>query len=191
MKPKRNQPQTPDEPQGRDLFSTPNYAVDLLVPFIPPNIKVIWECAVGSGHLAIRLMHFGYEVIGSDITTSSPFNFVTGEGNARSLPVPGNYAVITNPPYSLKRQFFKRCVDLSCPFALLVPADYSLWMIDAIRDYKCEKIIPSRRIDYITPNGKSGKGSAAQFHSLWLTQGFNIGKSETFVELSLKDKENI
>lgn len=190
IKPKRGQPQTPDEPQGRDLFETPAYAVDLLVPFIPKHIATVWECAAGSGRITRRLEYHKFQVISSDIRGIEPFNFLTSVGEFYEF----NYeetAIITNPPFSLKRQFFERCISLSVPFALLLPADYSLWTIDAVRDYKCEKIVPSRRIDYITPNGKSGKASTAQFHSMWLTQGFSIGKSETFVELSLQQKENV
>ena len=141
-KPKLGQPRTPDEPQAHDLFETPNYAVDLLVPFIPKQIKKIWECAVGEGRLARRLQHHGYVLLGSDVRDcgGAYYNFITGDG--ADISWTENYAIVTNPPFSLKRLFFLRCLELSVPFALLMPADYSLWMIDAIRDYKCEKIIP-------------------------------------------------
>lgn len=71
-KPKTTQPETPNKVQGRDLFQTPNYATNLLVPFIPKNIDTIWECAAGEGKIVHRLMNFGYNVLGSDIRKDLP-----------------------------------------------------------------------------------------------------------------------
>lgn len=179
---------TLDKAQPRDMFQTPNYAVDLLVPFIPKNINWIWECAYGQGKLADRLDYHGYSVYGTDILTGQNFlldSFYFENGIE-------DVAIITNPPYSLKRKFFERCLWFNLPFALLISGDYSLWTIDAIRKHGCEKIIPSRRIDFITPTGLSGaSGHTSYFHSYWLTYKFNLGKSETFVELTKKMKENI
>lgn len=185
------QPETLDKSQPRDLFQTPNYAIDLLVPFIPKNTFEIWECAAGELKISNRLKDYGYRVISTDIRALpgvSELNFLEKIQNLVENPP----AIITNPPYSLKRKFFERCIEYDIPFALLISADYSLWTIDAIRKYGCEKIIPDHRIDFITPTGKSGAtGNTSYFHSLWLTRYFNIGKTETFVELTKKMKENI
>ena len=35
VKPITTPPKTPSVPQGRDTFQTPNYATELLIPFIP------------------------------------------------------------------------------------------------------------------------------------------------------------
>ncbi len=197
-KSKSTQPETPDVPQGRDLFQTPNYAVDLLVPFIPKSVEWIWECATGDGKLENRLRFHKYGVIGTDLRRTlyyQSFNFLTDDIDAFSecygIQV-GIDCIITNPPFSLKRKFYEKCIEYKIPFALLIAADYSGWIIKATHD-GAEKIIPTRRIDYITPSGLSGaNGHTADFHSMWLTWGFNLGRTETFVELSLKEKkENI
>lgn len=192
-KPKTNQPETPNELQGRDNFQTPNYAVDLLIPFIPDNIDVlIWEPACGKGKISKRLEYHGYRVLSSDIYddlhTDRIINFLDS-----NLDFEKNFgtAIITNPPFSIKRKFYEKCLWYGLPFALLIPADYSGWIIKAVQD-GAEKIIPTRRIDYITPTGLSGAtGHTSYYHSMWLTKGFNLGKSETFVELTNKMKENI
>jgi len=187
------QKETLDKTQPRDLFQTPNYAVDLLIPFLSVGIEQIWECACGERKISDRLEQFGYHVLSTDIRVIDrvhQFNFLTDSNLSDIDGVPTT--IITNPPYSLKRKFFKKCTEYDFPFALLISADYSLWTIDAIRKYGCEKIIPDHRIDYITPTGKSGKtGNTSYFHSLWITRYFNIGKSETFVELTKEMKENI
>lgn len=247
-KTKLNQKQNPDQPSGRDLFQTPNYAVDLLVPFIPDNIDVlIWEPACGDGKISKRLETHGYRVFSTDIResphTEKVLNFLDSNiGYEKNF----GTAIITNPPFSLKQKFYEKCREYGLPFALLIPADYSGWVIQVCKD-GAEKIIPTRRVDYITPNvlrrihegevwnklndKKNCKSlqeytrnymqiwvsdlwvhhdlhnyskiddvpvdllarySSSDFHSMWLTWKFGLGRTETFVELSLKEKkENI
>jgi len=186
-KPKMNQKEKVNESQKRDFFRTPRYAVELLQKFIPTKIKSIWECASGEYHISNVLEEFGYEVLSTDIINKNNyFNFILHYNHYLK-----SDAIITNPPFSLKQKFYQRCKEYKIPFALLIPADYSKWIIDAIRFDGCEKIIPTRRIDYITPNNKQGKNSTSQFHSMWLTWGFQIGKTETFVDLSLDMKKSI
>lgn len=193
-KPRKPQSETPNAVQNRDLFQTPNYATRLLIPFIPKNIKYIWECAAGHGKIVTCLRDAGYSVYANDIQKElenvNQGNFLTDFTTKENL-LP-SMAIITNPPYSLKRKFFEKCIEYDLPFALLISGDYSLWTIDAVRKYNCEKIIPDHRIDFITPSGKSGAtGHTSYFHSYWLTRYFGLGKSETFVELTKEMKKNI
>lgn len=184
----------PKTAQIRDTFQTPNYAVDLLVPFIPKDISEIWECASGMGKIADRLEYHGYEVDRSDIRpydNTEIWNFVLDWSDDKYFSLTKGYAIITNPPYSLKDQFIERAFEYGVPFAFLINADYSGKQIQYIK-WGCEKIIPNRRIDFITPTGRNGKTSSSQFHSMWLTHGFNLGRTETFVELTNEQKkENI
>lgn len=178
-KPKRPQKQTPDKLQERDFFQTPDYAVDLLIPYMPINIQTIWECATGSGKIANRLRQYGYNTIETDITTGTNFLAAASQGDA----------IVTNPPYSLKIKFYERCREHGLPFALLVPTDLAQWNLDAVKD-GAQWLIPTRRIDYITPRGLRGKDSQAQFHSGWLTWGFDLPDTLTVVELTLETKKN-
>jgi hypothetical protein len=190
QKMKRTQGIDTRSPHGRDLFQTPNYATDLLIPFIPEQICFIWECAAGGGKISNELRKFGYAVGESDLRgkegiLSANFLYDTPISLNQSC------AIITNPPFSLKKQFYDRCIYFGVPFALLIPTDYCGWIINALQN-GAEKLIPTRRIDYITPNGLSGaSGHSANFHSMWLTKGFGLGKSETFVELTQEMKKNI
>lgn len=251
-KPKTPQKQNPGEVDGRDTFQTPNYATDILVPFLK-EIKPlssfrsfrIWECAAGLGKMVKRLEYHKFDVYGSDLNSDSfpKHNFLT-QSNGQDFDV-----IVTNTPFSLKKKFYEQCIRYARPFALLIPADYSGWVIDAVRKHGAEKIIPTRRIDYITPNtlrriwmGETWeivkkemdlesplitmemyidsypmewqhamadnkqfkfdsiydapasllrKYSSSYFHSMWLTWGFHIGRTETFVELTNEMKDNI
>jgi len=187
VKPKTPQPETPYVPQGRDVFQTPAYATKLLVPYIPKRIEHVWECASGEGKIAKTLREYNYKTTETDLLHGA--NFLQDGFPLFILKKYG--CIITNPPYSLKKRFYERCRYHDVPFALLIPADYSQWIIKTLRCDNAEKIIPERRIDFVTPSGKSGKDSAAQFHSMWLTWGFGIGKSETFVDLTLETKKDI
>ncbi len=197
---KQTQPETPNNSQGRDSFGTPNYAIDLLIPYIPKEVKKIWEPACGDLKITNRLKEKGFDVYSSDIKldfkTYDPTygNFITGY-----LPTWFKYefnkeefAIVTNPPFSLKRKFYERCIEYCVPFALLIPFDFNGWLCEAFEKHNCQALVPSRRINYITPSGKSElTGNTANFHSFWLTKGFSLPKQITIVELSLKDKENI
>ena len=188
-KPKTPQKENPDMVSGRDLFQTPDYATEILLPFIEEIMPMspfrnfqIWECASGQGKIVDVLRKAGYSVLATDLShPQSKINFLT---DIMSFPF---HCIVTNPPFSLKRKFYEKCRWYGFPFALLIPADYSGWIIKAIQE-GAEKIIPTRRVDYITPNKKE---SHAQFHSMWLTWGFGLGRTETFVELTKKMKENI
>ena len=206
-KPVTTAPKTPNDSQERDQFETPSYAVDILVPFIPKNITHIWECACGGGKIVNRLISAGYTVSGSDIRDEHPFNFITQK---LGFTLSNSWAIITNPPFSIKELFIEKAFEYGVPFAFLINMDYSGQSIKWI-ERECEKIIPKNRIAFITPrivqrvNDGEGtnfqtkdeipsqliyKYSSAQFHSGWLCYKFNLGKSETFVDLPIEVRKN-
>lgn len=180
---------TLDKSQPRDCFQTPRYATELLVPFI--LYGNIWECAAGEGRMAAVLREHFSSVKESDINPRlgiEKINFLYDDSPYDNFA----FIIITNPPYSAKRQFFQKCLEYGVPFALLISGDYSLWTIDAVRKYGCEKIVPDHRINFITPTGLSeATGHLSYFHSYWLTRYFGLGKSETFVELTKEMRKNI
>jgi len=98
-KPKTNQPETPNENQTRDNFFTPNYGVDILLSFIPKNVKSILEPAAGNGKIVKYLSSKNYNVIGRDINREYQYpivNFLTDvENNISQFDM-----IITNPPFT-------------------------------------------------------------------------------------------
>lgn len=211
-KPVTTAPKTPNVPQGRDAFQTPRYATELLIPFIPKEVKWVWEPACGDGRIVQILTEQGYGVYPSDIRLSTGWvnnhihNFVTDELPTNIHFRTYNYCIITNPPFSIKDDFIERAFGYGVPFAFLINADYSAKTISWIKR-GCEKIVPENRITYITPNIVNRvnsfedtdynsideipqnllyKYSSAQFHSMWLTYGFNLGRTETFVDLPVE-----
>ena len=95
-----------------------------------------------------------------------------------------NYdCIVTNPPYSLKEEFLKRCYELGKPFALLMPltALESEKRQKLYRKYGIQLIIPNKRFNFETP---SGKGGGSWFATAWFTWGLNLPKDLMFVKLT-------
>ena len=184
-KPKKNQPETPSNLQERDFFQTPNYATDLIIPYLPDGI--VWECASGKGKIANRLNR---QVVKSDIENVESIdyraNFLTWDKPSFHFDL-----IVTNPPFSLKRKFYGKCRSHNVPFALLIPVDFCGWILRSMMDERAQWLIPTRRIDYITPTGRQGNESTAQYHSGWFCYGLNLPKQITIVELTNEMKENI
>ena len=181
-KPKTNQPKTPNVLQERDFFQTPNYAVDIIIPYLPKN-GVIWECACGNNKIIRRLTEMGFSAFGSDLRTGHSF--------FDYLPDFTFDVILTNVPFSLKKEFFDRAIEIKKPFAFLMPIDFCGWILRAMKDKGVQWLVPDRRIDYITPKGKQGEASSAQFHSGWLCYGIDLPRQITVVELTKEMKKNI
>ena len=198
----------PEKFTGRDMFSTPRYATELLIPFLNSPNRV-WECAAGDGNIARPLMDAGIDVFQTDIRESPDVqkaDFLYGG----SIATGGLDCIVTNPPFSLKKKFVERCFSYDIPWALLIPADLCGWVIYAMKR-GCERIVPEKRIDYLTPNmlhNINEKGSiqyqrlqdvpveimrkyTSNFHSIWLTWGLNLGAQEIYCELSNSMKNRI
>jgi hypothetical protein len=212
---------------GRDTFQTPAYATQLILPYLPKGVG-IWECAAGQGKMSEILWQAGHHTWNTDIAfdpdwIDEVYDFI-GKGSIRPeewFRTMSLGCIVTNPPFSKKWMFYNVCKyywkTYGIPFALLIPADYSGWIIRAVNEDGCKKIIPVRRIDYITPNivqrVNDGEGthysymreipinllaeySSSDFHSMWLAGGLDLGisgfRTELYLDLPIKvKKENI
>jgi hypothetical protein len=95
-----------------DELYTPKYAIEPLLKYLPQNIT-IWECTdFGSSNISKVLEENGHKVIK---TNKESFDFLKDTADFEFD------IIITNPPYSLKDKFLKKCYDYGKPFALLLP----------------------------------------------------------------------
>ena len=144
-------------------FQTPHEALIPLLPYLP---KRIWECACGMGILAIALKSWGFDIIATDTNTGQDFLTWTPDKEYD--------CILTNPPYTLKDQFLKRCYELSKPFALLLP----LTTLEGkrqklLKEHGIEIVLLNKRVNFFTP---SGQGTGSWFATAWFTNGLNLGK---------------
>jgi hypothetical protein len=158
MKPKQNQKADASQSQAMDRCETPAYALDPLLPYLP-SVWRIWEPACGSGRIVTVLSGHGYTIVGSDVLDGQ--NFFDYQPAAW-------HAVVTNPPYSIKAEWIRRCYDLGKPFALLVPVE-TIGRGDVQRmmeRHGAELLLLNRRVNFYMSNKGIDK-SSAQFPVLW------------------------
>ncbi len=120
-----------------DDYMTPKYAWENIKDYIP-NDKLIWECFYGDGESGKDLKDLGYDVI------HEPIDFF--ENNKGDI-------LISNPPFSKKKEVFTRLKELDKPFIMICPSSmlntqYIRKLFSDSND-KLQIIIPRRRINFI------------------------------------------
>lgn len=98
-------------PKNDELY-TPREAVYPILKYLDKS-KIYWECTdFGNSNIRKVLVENGFNVIA---TRKEEFDFLKDD------PLFKFDVIITNPPYSIKDKFLKRCYELDKPFALLLP----------------------------------------------------------------------
>ncbi len=180
----------------RDNCQTPEYAIDIILKYIPKN-KVIWESAVGEGIVLRKLKREGYKVKGTDIKTGTDFF-------KKIKKIKGVDIQLTNVPFSKKYKWLEESFESGIPFFLLVPLDTlgSTFAQSLFKKYGVTIHLLNKRINYKMPNKKwewkerdkkTGrmvkKRSSSQFASVWLSwNGIKNGKVNVVFEQVLYTK---
>ena len=152
-----------------DELFTPREAVECILPFIPKNVKTIWECtAIENSEIVTVLKENGFSVVTSHIKDGkSFFDFE-----------PDDYdMIITNPPYSLKDSFLKRAFELNKPFMMLLPITTleGKKRSELFRKYSIQVLIPDKRFNFIAAK----KGS--WFQTSWFTSGLQLERDLNYI----------
>ncbi len=151
---------------------TPAWALDYLTPFLSKT-WLIWEPACGKGSLVNGLRVRGFRSFGSDIL----------EGKDFLCEEPEHWdCLVTNPPYSIKTDWIKRCYSLKKPFALLLPwtALETEKRQRLFRENGLEIIGIPERIHFELPGNPKKK--TCWFATNWFTWGLKIGRDLTFMQ---------
>jgi hypothetical protein len=86
------------ERKERDLYETPEWVTEALLPYLPDRIEFVWEPACGSGKMQ-RVLERKFKVWATDLDQEQDFLLAT-------TPEPPKCdAIITNPPYELGQEF--------------------------------------------------------------------------------------
>jgi hypothetical protein len=122
---------------SHDHYMTPKSAWENISHFIPKD-KVVWEPFCGNGQSRRFLTEIGCDVI------SLQEDFF--ENNRGEI-------ILTNPPFSVKSEVFKRLKDLNKPFIAICPL--SMLITNYFRklfgddEDKIQIIIPKKRITFL------------------------------------------
>lgn len=93
------------ERKEHDLYETPAWVTEALVPHLP-KLGCVWEPAAGSGKMVRPLEAAGFLVVQSDINQGQDFLRLHS-------PIGGGPdAIITNPPYELATEFVQHAIGL-------------------------------------------------------------------------------
>jgi hypothetical protein len=117
-----------------DDYMTPESAWINIKEYIPKN-KIIWEAFYGDGKSGEYLQKLGFDVIHNQ----NDF-FKSDEGEI----------IVSNPPFSIKKEVLTRLKELDKPFILILPASTitTQYIRELFKDNKLQIIIPRRRIHF-------------------------------------------
>lgn len=188
MKPKSNR-----KPGPLDNCQTPPYALTPLIPYLKSaNIHTIWEPAAGEGFLVNALRDNDFEVIASDIRDHSnsrtdDFFSVTGFFEYYQWE-----AIVTNPPYSIKYDWVRRCYELGKPWALLMPVEMlgTVTGGNLFARYGVQVMMLRPRINFKMPN-KGWDGGGAQFPVAWYTWKLNLPSDLMFERIYREPEQHM
>ena len=151
----------------RDLYETPEWVTEALLPHLPRQLMHIWEPAQGSGKMARALVASGALITGSDIESGDDFLL-------RPLCHVMVDSIITNPPYDLATAFCEHALKLverrGGIVAMLLRTDFDHAKGRAHIFSDCpafaKKVVLRKRIVWFEPE-PGAKGKSPSFNHAW------------------------
>lgn len=154
------------ERKPADLYPTPVDAMESLMPLIRKlDIRTVWEPACGDGRLARVLEWHGIQVHATDIREHTGFghgglDFLNDDPMEKwGWEIEGKIdAVITNPPFSLAREFIEKALTVAPIVIMLVKQNYynTIGRYDFFQDQRPQIFLPiTWRLAFLPERGKS------------------------------------
>ena len=160
-----------------DNYMTPKYAWENIKHLIPKD-KIIWEPFCGNGNSSKYLRELGFNV---ECYNEDFFNSNHGD------------IIVSNPPFSKKKEVFTRLKELNKPFIMICPCSMitTCYIRELFKEEKLQIIIPRRRIHFIKTDddgnilNKDEKGNIIKkcnFDCFYYCWNINIDKDITWLE---------
>lgn len=147
-------------PGKNDECYTPAYAVKPIIQYIPQN-AVVW-CPFDTEHSEfVKQLNHTHKVTYSHIDYGQ--DFFTYEPDHWDV-------IISNPPFTNKRQFFERALSFNKPFALIMS---NTWLNDSapkhlFKDKDLQLLMFDKRMEFFQPNGTTtGKITFSSSYYCW------------------------
>jgi len=149
-----------------DEYYTPAYAVRPILKYLKPNAKIWYPFDTADSEFVKVLTESGHDVVHSHISEE--------DGDFFKKEVPQVDYIISNPPYSLKSEVFKRLYEIGIPFAMLINFqgifDHKE-RFNLFKTHRTEMMWLSPRVNYIKPDQSSPSG--VPFQSGYLMSGIS------------------
>lgn len=150
-----------------DDYMTPKEAWENIQHIIPRD-KILWEAFYGDGNSGKYLSDLGFNVIHKDIDF-----FENNEGDI----------VVSNPPFTKKKEVIQRLVELDKPFILIMPC--STLVCSYVRNIlgnALQIIVPRKRIQFHKlVNGKLEYGGKCNFDCFYYCYKMNLPRDINYL----------
>lgn len=143
--------------EKNDELYTPKEAILPILKYLDKS-KTYWECTdFGGSNITKILKENGFKVIN---TNKVELDFLLDDPLDCDV-------IITNPPYSIKDKFIKRCYEIGKPFMLLLPltALEGKERNKLYKQYGIELIILNKRINFMKEKNN------VWFNTSWFCRG--------------------
>ena len=146
-----------------DELYTPRILVEAIVQFIPKGSTVWCPFDTANSEFVLVLREKGFKVIHSHIWDGK--DFLTYE------PAEHYDCIISNPPFSIKLDVFKRLFDLGKPFAILMNSNAEQYQ--NIGNFFYEMSLQGKYIQKLNPDKKvSFNGRTSAFNTSYFCWNF-------------------
>jgi hypothetical protein len=157
--------------QENELYQTPSWVTETLLPHLPFVGGTCWEPACGGGWMSQVLQHAGFTVSLTDKTQGDDFLGFESAGGIASI--------ITNPPYNQAQEFIEHALKLLepqrgfCAFLLRVDYDSAKTRRHLFAEHPawCKKVVLTKRIVWFEEGGKSPSFNHAWYIWNWRHTG--------------------
>ena len=152
--------------KSSDNYKTPKKAWENILEYIPKN-KVIWEPFYCDGSSGKDLKDLGFKVIHKN---EDFFRHNRGD------------IIVSNPPFSKKKEILKRLKELDKPFILILPSMMlSYKYFQELFSDDIQVIIPKKRINFKHIDWKEDKNYSPPFASFYFCYKINLHNDLIFI----------
>lgn len=148
-----------------DEFYTPDYAIIPLLKYLKPKSTIWCPFDTDDSHFVKILTENGHNVINTHIFAG--FDFF-------SMDIPKCDYIISNPPYSIKFEVFRRLFEINIPFAMLVGVVgvfESKKRFDLFKNNKFEIMYFDKRVSYFNNYSDERPKLNPPFSSVYVCSG--------------------
>lgn len=156
-----------------DEFYTPEYAVLPILKYLKPKSHILCPFDWMESNFVKMLLANWHDVTHSHILETGVDFFDIDTRKTKEKLKQYNY-IISNPPYSLKMEVFKKLFEVWIPFAMLV---WVVWLFESqkrfemFRDNEFEIMYLNRRVSYFKNYDDQKPSINPPFSSVYLCSG--------------------
>lgn len=126
--------------QEDDEYNTPRELWENIKEYLPTKDKVVWEAFYGNGKSGQILSNLGCTVIQSNVDFFDDNSHIIDKTDM----------IISNVPFSKKREILTRLKEIDKPFILIMPAStmFTRYIKDVFEKNEIQIIIPDKRMHF-------------------------------------------